>query len=116
MAERQDLAAGANMNARTKNHVRTDRHILLKHGVVAQEGACWVGQGGAAGHSPCAQTSLDHCFRHRQVGTAIDAEQGLFCRFEHYGLAPVCSGDGNDVCQIVFALGIVIVESRQQSR
>ena len=102
-------------NAGSENHVRLNHAVGLQQGIVLQDDAVRMLQGCALLHRPAAQALLHDGLGTGEFELGVDALHFFRVRrFDNGGIEPFGRRQGNQVRQVVFALGVVVADLLQQ--
>ena len=114
MAKGEDFDAVADADAGAEMDIGADGDVPAEPGVETKGDAIGVEQRRPAVHGRLAQPGLHGGLGAGQVGPGIDAQKLRLVAYHHGAVQSVLAGQGDDIGQIVFALGVVVADALQQ--
>ncbi len=110
MAEGADRRAGLHRDARAEDHVGFDHRIAADHGVMGKEHGLGGDQGDATVERLTPHTGLEHPLGPGETRTTVHAQRFVFVTGYHRHPKPAGPRQAHDICQIVFARRIFVVD------
>ena len=111
MAKPLDFGPGFNRHPRPENHIRADHRIAANEGVQRKEHGIGGGHRYTDLERVGTRAGLKRGFRPGQFGAGVNAKRfRLITNHDACGKS-LCTGDPDNICQIVFARRIVIANS-----
>ncbi len=104
---------GCEAHAGAEHHVGFDGDIGGEDGVGGEKHSVRGGHGDTGGEGGGAQAGLQGRFGGGKLGAGIDAKTLLPWRFDHAHGLTIGAGAGHEVGEVIFGLGVVIINAAQ---
>ena len=114
MRESQDFDIVADLHIGTEDHMGLDGDVLADLGIGAKEYRSGIDQRRAIVHGTLPVARLQQAFDVGELGARIDAMHFCFRALGERHLAAFGDGEADEIGQVIFVLGIVIADLRQE--